>query len=210
MKRKVNLLGTEDELLYYRLITTEKIKQVERIKNGKFESFKKKSLERQYITEYEVAAFKFETITHELILPFIDYVQKDKVGFNPYFFTYWRPIIGMKAFRLFIALALRCQEEDDFCFTTVIALAEEQNSCVNTVQAQLEILEKNGFIYRFWVSNKTQNCTNEGVLIKVRETLHYLSEEQINQLSKSIRKKHDEYINRIKFDIRDLFKLFQC
>lgn len=41
MKRKVNLLGTKDELLYYRLMTTEKIKKVERIRNGKFESFKK-------------------------------------------------------------------------------------------------------------------------------------------------------------------------
>ncbi|MFE6012261.1 helix-turn-helix domain-containing protein, partial [Bacillus thuringiensis] len=72
MKCKVNLLGTKDELLYYRFRTTGKIKKVERIKNGKFESFKKKSLERQYIAEYEVAAFKFETITDELILSFID------------------------------------------------------------------------------------------------------------------------------------------
>lgn len=210
MKRKVNLLGTEDELLYYRLRTTEKIKKVERIRNGKFESFKRKSFERQYIAEHEVAAFKFETITYELILPFIDSAQKDKVGFNPYFFNCWRPIIGMKAFRLFIVLAQHCQEGDDFCFTTVNTLAEERNSSVNTIQAQLEILEKNGFIYRFWVSNKTQNYTNEGILIKVRETLHYLSEEQANQLPKFQRKKHDEYINRIKFDIRDLFKLFQC
>ncbi|MGF2712312.1 helix-turn-helix domain-containing protein [Bacillus cereus] len=210
MKRKVNLLGTEDELLYYRFITTEKIKKVERIRNGKFESFKKKSLERQYIAEYEVAAFKFETITDELILPFIDSVQKDKVGFNQYFVTCWRPIIGPRAFRLFIALAQRCHEVDDFCFTTVNALAEELNSSVNTIQAQLEILEENGFVYRFWVSNKTQNWKNEGVLIKVRETLHYLSEKQVNQLPKFQRKKHDEYINRIKFDIRDLFKLFQC
>lgn len=210
MKRKINLLGTEDELLYYRFITTEKIKKVERIRNGKFESFKKKSLERQYIAEHEVAAFKFETITDELILPFIDSVQKDKVGFNQYFVTCWRPIIGPRAFRLFIALAQRCQEVDDFCFTTVNALAEELNSSVNTIQVQLEILEENGFVYRFWVSNKTQHCKNEGVLIKVRETLHYLSEKQVNQLPKSCRKKHDEYINSIKFDIRDLFKLFQC
>ena len=77
MKRKVNLLGTKDELLYYRLMTTEKIKKVERIRNGKFESFKK-SLERKYIAEHEVAAFKFETITNELILPFTDAVQKTK------------------------------------------------------------------------------------------------------------------------------------
>lgn len=209
MKHKVNLLGTEDELLYYRLITTEKIKKVERIRHGKFESFKKKSLERQYIAEEEVAAFKFETITYELILSFTDSVQKDKVGFNPYFVTCWLPIIGMKAFRLFLALAQRCQEVDDFCFTTVNVLAEERNSSVNTIQAQLEILEKNGFIYRFWVSNKTQHWKNEGVLIKVRKTLHYLSEEQANQLSISRRKKHNEYINRIKFDIRELFKLFQ-
>ncbi|MEX0378181.1 helix-turn-helix domain-containing protein [Bacillus sp. S4] len=210
MKCKVNLLGTKDELLYYRFITTEKIKKVERIKNGKFESFNKKSLERQYIAEHEVAAFMFETITDELILPFTDSVQKDKVGLNQYFVTCWLPIIGWRAFRLFIALAQRRQEADDFCFTTVNALAEELNSSVNTIQAQLEILEKNGFIYRFWVSNKTQNWKNEGVLIKVRKTLHYLSEEQVNQLPKSRRKKHDEYINRIKFDIRDLFKLFQC
>lgn len=209
MKHKVNLLGTEDELLYYRLITTEKIKKVERIRNGRFESFKKKSLERQYISEHEVAAFKFETITYELILTFTDSVQKEQVGFNPYFVTCWQPIIGWKTFRLFIALAQRCQEADDFCFTTVNALAEERNSSVNTIQSQLEILEKNGFIYRFWVSNKTHHWTNEGVLIKVRKTLHYLSEEQVNQLPKSRRKKHDEYINRIKFDISDLFKLFQ-
>ena len=70
----------------------------------------------------------------------------------------------------------------------LMLLAEELNSSVNTIQAQLEILEKNGFIYRFWISNKTQNWKNEGVLIKVRETLHYLSEEQVNQLPKSRRK----------------------
>ncbi|BCC17685.1 hypothetical protein ACS47_03825 [Bacillus cereus] len=209
MKRKVNLLGTKDELLYYRFTTTEKIKKVERIRNGRFESFKKKSLERQYIAEHEVAAFKFEMITDELILHFTDSVQKDKVGFNQYFVDCWLPIIGWRAFRLLITLAQGCQEVNDFCFTTVNALAEELNSSVNTIQAQLEILEKNGFIYRFWISNKTQNWKNEGVLIKVRETLHYLSEEQVNQLPKSRRKKHDEYINRIKFDIRDLFKLFQ-
>ena len=50
---------------------------MERIRNGKFESFKK-SLERKYIAEHEVAAFKFETITNELILPFTDVVQKTK------------------------------------------------------------------------------------------------------------------------------------
>ena len=38
----------------------------------------KKSLERKYIAEHEVAAFKFETITNELILPFTDAVQKTK------------------------------------------------------------------------------------------------------------------------------------
>ncbi|MGR5922294.1 helix-turn-helix domain-containing protein [Bacillus paranthracis] len=166
-------------------------------------------MERQYIAEHEVAAFKFEMITDELILHFTDSVQKDKVGFNQYFVDCWLPIIGWRAFRLLITLAQGCQEVNDFCFTTVNALAEELNSSVNTIQAQLEILEKNGFIYRFWISNKTQNWKNEGVLIKVRETLHYLSEEQVNQLPKSRRKKHDEYINRIKFDIRDLFKLFQ-
>ena len=187
MKRKVNLLGTKDELLYYRLMTTEKIKKVERIRNGKFESFKK-SLERKYIAEHEVAAFKFETITNELILPFTDAVQKDKVGFNQYFVTCWLPIIGWRAFRLFIALAQGCQEVNDFCLLLLMLLAEELNSSVNTIQAQLEILEKNGFIYRFWISNKTQNWKNEGVLIKVRETLHYLSEEQVNQLPKSRRK----------------------
>ena len=48
MKRKVNLLGTKDELLYYRFTTTEKIKKVERIRNGRFESFKKKSLENKF------------------------------------------------------------------------------------------------------------------------------------------------------------------
>ncbi|MGM2836966.1 helix-turn-helix domain-containing protein, partial [Bacillus cereus group sp. Bce025] len=87
----------------------------------------------------------------------------------------WLPIIVWMAFRLLITLAQGCQVVNDFCFTTVNALAEELNSSVNTIQAQLEILEKNGFIYRFWISNKTQNWKNEGVLIKVRETLHYLS-----------------------------------
>ena len=41
MKRKVNLLGTKDELLYYRLMTTEKNKKWKGLEMGSLNPLKK-------------------------------------------------------------------------------------------------------------------------------------------------------------------------
>lgn len=204
MSKKLNPVGTTDELLYYRVTDTEKI-EVERIKHGKFEKYEK-AIEagRKYVLLADIESLSFASNS---IQPIAYFETNDEVMINNYFRDYWGFIIGFDAYKVLLVLIRECEFkfEKDYCIIEAKELAKELELSVNKVRKVLEILEEHNFIYRYYVVNKSRNYKQQGLLIKVRKFLKFLTNAQVNQLNSYYRKKHEEYMQETKDLLNPLF-----
>ncbi|HFK1543549.1 TPA: hypothetical protein ACGXM3_005384 [Bacillus cereus] len=114
-----------------------------------------------------------------------------------YMAYYWSPIIGDRACWLYVVLTTYCNRYD-FLWTKLTELEYKLSKWSRpTLLKYLKVLEENNFIvivHRFNKNNK--NGREDSPIIKVRQTIPLLSQEQYNMLSDDDKERHDDFIRQ--------------
>jgi hypothetical protein len=149
---------------------------------------------REYISEEDVNAYHFVSDSNERIA-FVSGYQEE-VLINNYFRDFWRLFIGLDAYKVFLLLIRECKSGNDYCSNSVKNIASYLELNENTVRKAMKNLEKYDFIHYYYVINKSQNSQQQGLLIKVRHFLNFLSEVEAAQLDSYYRKMHDDVLKQ--------------
>ncbi|MDC3424378.1 helix-turn-helix domain-containing protein [Aquibacillus sp. 3ASR75-11] len=201
--------GEHTKYRYFRFVPTDVVSEVERKtrrKHGvKEETVKVKQHKKEYYSEESIANFQLES--HTKLLPDMN---GNKTIINNYLLRFWGPTFdpkcGGNVAYTYIILLSYCWDKD-YTWISLDTIAKQITSSKQTVRKYLDILEKSGFIIRFWREQEDDERLQGTILIKVRQTLPFLSREQYNQLPKSLRKEHDRFLRRIKKESQFEFDL---
>lgn len=193
----MNLIGTNEPLIYYRnedrgdqeLVT----RKYQDKKTGKIiEQTYLKSIPREItFTEQQVKNFTLE----DKGTP-IPRVHGNFTAVDNYFFDYWGYFLGSRATTAFMHLLRYCYGSD-VCYPSIPLIAAKMNCTRQSLNTYFEILEKYGFIYRFWTRKPNDNNKNGTIIFKVRQTIPFLSEELIEQLPPILKKEHEKDVKRL-------------
>jgi transcription initiation factor IIE alpha subunit len=163
--------------------------------------------QKEYYSQKDIATFNLESYS-KLIPEHEGY----KVITSTYFVRFWGPVFdykpkekgknirrtaGMIAYT-YIVLKSYCWGKD-YCWISLQTLADNLSVAKNSVRAYLEALEEEGFIIRFWRESETNGqIEEESILIKVRQTVPFLTKEKIDMLPKHLKKEHNDFLHSIR------------
>lgn len=192
-----NLLPDSHLYRFYRLVPTGE--KETRIRNGK--PVEVSLNQKEYYSEKDVAEFDLEE--YSKLLPDMN---GNVTIINNYFIRFWGPVLhkkngGIIAYT-FIILRSYCWDKD-YTWISLSTLEEQLTVSRPTLKQYLEVLEKEGFIIRFWREEKDSKKTEQGtILIKVRRAIPYLTKEKINKLSDNMKREHEKFLRKIEKESR--------
>lgn len=125
----------------------------------------------------------------------VPFSHKHVVNTPLYMLYYWSPVIGDRACWLYQQLLTYCREDRDFLWDKLEELEYRVKMSRPTLNKHLDILEENNFIIKIHRWNKLDNKRQTSPIIKVRQTVPLLSEEQYNKLSENGKKHHDKFMS---------------
>ncbi|HHB2481290.1 TPA: hypothetical protein ACORDH_002729 [Bacillus cereus] len=127
----------------------------------------------------------------------VPFSGKHVINLPRYMAYYWSPIIGDRACWLYVVLTTYCNRYD-FLWTKLTELEYKLSKWSRpTLLKYLKVLEENNFIIIVHRFNKNKrNGREDSPIIKVRQTIPLLSEEQYNMLSESDKERHDDFIKQ--------------
>ncbi|MED1666969.1 DnaA N-terminal domain-containing protein [Brevibacillus laterosporus] len=194
MKKKKQL--DLKQMTYYRIEKTGMKKPVSRIRMVKGkpveQTYDQEVLQRIYYTYQDFQTLRLEKLGINLPI--------DNKGFTTisnYFLDFWGAVMGSTATSLYIHLTRYCYGDKDYCFPDLPTIALKMQITTTTLNKYMDILEQNGFIYRFWLQNPEENNNDCGIIYKVRRTIPILSKELVEKLPKPFQLMHDQYIEQI-------------
>ncbi|MDO6657460.1 DnaA N-terminal domain-containing protein [Anaerobacillus sp. 1_MG-2023] len=192
--------GEATKYRYYRLAPSDVVTEVPRTIQRKHGTKKQNVSVRQPKKEYysEESIMRFELESHSKLLPDLN---GNKTIVNNYLLRFWGPsfdsrIGGIVAYT-YIILSSYCWDKD-YTWIGLDTITKQLTCSKTSARKYLDILEKAGFIIRFWREQDDDTRMNGTILIKVRRSLPLLSREQYNALPKSLRKEHDRFLRKIK------------
>lgn len=201
--------GEATKYRYYRLVESDVVNEVTRKYQRKHGVQEKKVPVRQSKKEYysEDSILKFDLESHAKLLPDMN---GNKTIVNNYLMRFWGPSFDSKCGGIvsytYILLLSYCWDKD-YTWISLDTLSKQLTSSRPTVRKYLEILEKAGFIIRFWREQDDDERKSGTILVKVRQTLPLISRTQYNELPKSLRKEHDRFLRKIKRESKLEFDL---
>lgn len=165
--------------------------------------------QREYYSENDIASFNLES--YSKLIPDHDGY---KTITSTYFLRFWGPVFdwkpkqkgkivrrsaGMIAYT-YIILKSYCWGKD-YCWISLQTLADNLTVSKNAVRGYLEQLEEEGFIIRFWRESDTNgNVEEESMLIKVRQTVPFLTKEKLELLPDNLKKEHSDFLKYIRLE----------
>lgn len=201
--------GESTKYRYYRLVESDVINEVTRtVKRNHGKQEKKvpvKQPKKEYYSEESILRFDLES--HAKLLPDMN---GNKTIVNNYLMRFWGPSFDPKCGGIvsytYIILLSYCWDKD-YTWISLDTLAKQLTCSKPTVRKYLEILERAGFVIRFWREQEDDDRMSGTILVKVRQTLPLISRAQYNDLPKSLRKEHDRFLRRIKRESKLEFDL---
>lgn len=195
---------------FYRKVKTDKKMKTNRIKQdgSKVEITLN---QREYYSQSDIVAFNLES--YSKLIPDHDGY---KTIINTYFIRFWGPVFdwkekskgdekrirrsaGMVAYT-YIVLKSYCWGKD-YTWISLQTLADNLSVKKNAVRRYLEELEEEGFIIRFWRESEIDgNIEEESMLIKVRQTIPFLTKEKLELLPDNLKKEHDNFLKYIRLE----------
>lgn len=197
-RKNKNLRNGTTELIYFRFVDTEEKAPFTRLRENKetgtkeIQAFEKTVNDKRYYTEEEVKKFSLERLRDPLPKEHGNFT-----GVDNYFLDFWGPILGYQATMVFIHLLRYCYGGKDSCFPDLDTMAAKLKMSIPTVRKYLEVLEKFGFIMRFWVQNPDNHNLMESCVYKVRRTVPMLSQEEVESLPDELKQLHEDYLEEL-------------
>jgi DNA-binding Lrp family transcriptional regulator len=177
--------------------------------------------QKEYYSQKDIAGFNLES--YSKLIPDHDGY---KVITSTYFVRFWGPVFdykpkpqtkpnekkkivrrsgGIIAYT-YIILKSYCWGKD-YCWISLQTLADNLTVSKNAVRGYLEQLEEEGFIIRFWrESDKNGNVEEESMLIKVRQTIPFLTKAKLDFLPDTLKKEHDDFLRYIRLESEKEFE----
>lgn len=164
--------------------------------------------QREYYSQQDIARFNLES--YSKLIPDHDGYR---VITSTYFVRFWGPVFdykpkvkgkvvrrsgGIVAYT-YIVLKSYCWGKD-YCWISIQTLADNLTVSKNAVRGYLEQLEEEGFIIRFWRESTKGTAEDESILIKVRQTIPFLSKEKLDLLPDGLKKEHNDFLNYIRVE----------
>lgn len=181
---------------YYRQVPTNKKIERNRV-TQKGEKVKVTLNQKEYYTEQDIAEFDLEE--HSKLLP---HMNGHKTIIHNYFIRFWGPVLDPKSGGIiaytFIVLQSYCWDKD-YTWVNLKTLCNQLTVSKPTVRKYLEILEREGFIIRFWREDATSH-EQGSLLIKVRRSIPFLTKEKIDMLPEDLKIEHEKFLRKIKLE----------
>ncbi|MCY8467307.1 DnaA N-terminal domain-containing protein [Bacillus atrophaeus] len=177
---------------FYRLVPSGE--KETRIRNGK--PVEVSLNQKEYYSEKDVAEFDLEE--YSKLLPDMN---GNVTIINNYFIRFWGPSFHKKMGGIiaytFIILRSYCWDKD-YTWISLSTLEEQLTVSRPTLKQYLDVLEKEGFIIRFWREAKDSKKTEQNtILIKVRRAIPYLTKEKLDKLSDSVKREHQKFLRKV-------------
>lgn len=203
---------------FYRNVKTESKREINKL-NADGTRVQVSLNQKEYYTEEDIASFQLES--YSKLIPDIDGY---KLITSTYFVRFWGPVFdwkpkpepdsngkrkivrrsgGMIAYT-YLILKSYCWGKDH-CWISMQTLADNLTVSRNAAISYVEELEKEGFVLRFW-READKNGEDESVLIKVRQTVPFLTKEKIDLLPKKLKDEHDSFLRSIRLESEKEFE----
>lgn len=165
--------------------------------------------QKEYYSQKDIASFNLES--YSKLIPDHDGY---KVITSTYFVRFWGPVFDYKPKEkgkivrrsggiiayTYIILKSYCWGKD-YCWISLKTLADNLTVSKNAARGYLEELEKEGFIIRFWrESENNGQVEEESMLIKVRQTIPFLTKEKLDLLPEKLKEEHDDFLKYIRLE----------
>jgi hypothetical protein len=188
---KKNLKNGSGRLLYYRIEKTGEQIPKTRTVRGKEQHYLEDETTKIYYEEDEIRNLSLEVFGQS-----IPFEPGNKTILDNYLLDFWQRFLGFEATMTYINI-LRYAIAKDYSFPSLETLAMKMMTSIPTLNKYIRTLEEHHFAYRFWVQNPAKNNMNEGVIVKVRKQIPFLSEEQIASLPPYLQDRHDTYLQEL-------------